>query len=61
MKGEKVLFREGEIQKKVLTFAKRNQEKMAEESGVQSCLSEDDITQYLGHVLQEVRKQKTPR
>jgi hypothetical protein len=52
---------EAEIEKKVLTLAKRNQEKMAEESGVQSSLSEDDIKQYLGQVLQEVRKQKTPK
>jgi hypothetical protein len=52
---------EAEIEKKVLTLAKRNQEKMAEESGVQSSLSEDDIKQYLGQVLQEVRKKKTPK
>jgi hypothetical protein len=47
---------ESEIEKKILTFAKRNQEKMAEESGIQSSLSDDDIKRYLGQVLQEVRK-----
>jgi len=52
---------EAQIEKKVLTLAKRNQEKMAEESGVQSSLSEDDIKQYLVQVLQKVRKEKTLR
>lgn len=50
---------ESEIEKNVLSLTKRNQDKMTEETGVQSSLSEDDVKQYLEQVLQEVRKQKT--
>jgi hypothetical protein len=52
---------EREIEKRVLTLAKRNQDKMVEETGVQTSLSENDVKQYLEQVLQEVRKQKTRR
>jgi hypothetical protein len=50
---------EREIEKKVLAFTKRNQDKMAEETGIQSSLSEIEMKQYLEGVLQEMRKQKT--
>jgi hypothetical protein len=50
---------EREIEKNVLTFAKRNQDKMVEETGIQPSLSDIDVKQYLEQVLQEVRKQKT--
>jgi hypothetical protein len=50
---------EREIEKNVLTFTKRNQDKMVENTGIQSSLSENDVKQYLEQVLQEVRKQKT--
>ncbi len=50
---------EREIEKKVLAFTKRNQDKMAEETGIQSSLSEIETKQYLEGVLQEMRKQKT--
>ena len=50
---------EREIEKNVLAFTKRNQDRMVEETGIQSSLSEIDMKQYLEQVLQEVRKQKT--
>ena len=50
---------EREIEKRVLALAKRNQDKMAEETGIQSSLSEDDMKEYLEQVIQEVQKQKT--
>ena len=50
---------ERKIEKNVLAFTKRNQDKMIEETGIQSYLSEDDVKQYLEQVLQEVRKENT--
>ncbi len=50
---------EQEIQRKVVEFTKRNQDRMAEETGVQSSLSEEDVKEYLQQVIREVKKQKT--
>ena len=50
---------EHEIQRKVIEFTKRNQERMAEETGIQSSLSEEDVKEYLQQVIREVKKQKT--
>jgi hypothetical protein len=47
---------EQEIQKKVLTLTKQNQDRMQEESGIESSLSEEDIKDYLKQVLDEVKK-----
>jgi hypothetical protein len=49
---------EREIERNVLAFTKRNQDKMTEETGIQPSLSEIDMKQYLEQVLQEVSKQK---
>jgi hypothetical protein len=49
---------EREIEKKIIRFTRINQDKMAEETGVQSSLSEDDIKEYLERVIHEVQKQK---
>jgi hypothetical protein len=49
---------EQEVEKKVIGFTRTNQNRMAEETGVQSSLSEDDIKDYLERVIQEVQKQK---
>ena len=49
---------EREIEKKVIGLTRINQDRMAEETGVQSSLSEDDIKEYLERVIQEVQKQK---
>jgi hypothetical protein len=50
---------EQQIQKNVIELTKRNKDRMAEETGIQSSLTEDDIKQYLEQVISEVRKQKT--
>ena len=47
---------EQEIQRIVIRFTKQNQDKMAEESGVYSSLTEDDVIVYLEQVIKEVRK-----
>jgi hypothetical protein len=39
----------------VIRFTKQNQDKMAEESGVYSSLTEDDVKVYLEQVIKEVR------
>ncbi len=50
---------EQEIQKKVITFTKRNQDRMAEETGIQSSLTEEDMKEYLQQVIGEVKKQRS--
>jgi hypothetical protein len=52
---------ERQIEKNVLYFTKRNQDKMTEETGIQSSLSEIDMKQYLEQVLQEMENQKPRR
>lgn len=50
---------EEEIQKRVTTFTKRSQDKMAEETGIQPSISEEDMKDYLHEVIREVKMQKT--
>jgi hypothetical protein len=50
---------EQELQKRVLTIAKKNSDNMTEETGVQPSLSEDDMKQYLEEVLKEIKVRKT--
>jgi hypothetical protein len=50
---------EQQIQNRVIEIAKRNQDTMAEETGIQSSLSEDDIKRYLEQVIREVKMQRT--
>jgi hypothetical protein len=49
---------EQEIQKKVIDFTRRNQDRMAEESGIQSSLTEEDMKEYLQQVIEEVKKER---
>jgi hypothetical protein len=49
---------EQELQKRVLTIAKKNSDNMVEETGVQPSLSENDMKQYLEEVLVEIRATK---
>src|SRR5207244_8968899 len=49
---------EQEIQKRVLELTRQNQDKIEEETGIQSSLTEDDIKQYLEQVIKEVKKPK---
>jgi hypothetical protein len=50
---------EQEIQKRVLELTKRTQDMMAEETGIQSSITEDDMKQYLEQVIREVKIQKS--
>jgi hypothetical protein len=49
---------EQEIQKRVLELTRRNQDRMAEESGIQSSLTEEDMKEYLQQVIEEVKKER---
>jgi hypothetical protein len=49
---------EQELQKRVLTIAKKHSDSMTDETGVQPSLSEDDMKQYLEEVLQEIKVRK---
>jgi hypothetical protein len=48
-----------EIQKRVIELTKQNQDRVVEESGIQSSLTEEDMKQYLQEVINEVQKYKT--
>lgn len=45
---------EQEIQKRVITITKQNQDRMTEESGIQSSLTEEDMKEYLQQVIKEI-------
>ncbi len=49
---------EQEIQKKVLDLTVQNKDRLADETGIQSSLSEDEIKDYLQQVIREVKKEK---
>jgi len=49
---------EQEIEKRVIALTKQNQDRMAEETGIQSSLSEEEIKQYVEQVIREVKKPK---
>jgi len=49
---------EQEIQKKVLVLTKLNRDRMAEETGIQTSMSDDDMKLYLQEVIEEVKKDK---
>jgi hypothetical protein len=49
---------EQEIQRRVLTLTKQNQNRMAEETGIQSSLTDDDVKEYLEQVIEEVKKRR---
>lgn len=49
---------EMEIQKRVIALTKQNQDKMAEQTGVESSLTEDDMKEYLDQVIEEVKKRR---
>lgn len=50
---------EQELQNRVLTIAKKNSDNMAEETGVQPSLSENDMKRYLEEVLIEIKARRT--
>lgn len=49
---------EQQIQRNIIGFTKRNQDKMAEKTGIQSSLTEDDMKQYLEQLIREAKMQK---
>lgn len=49
---------EQEIQRRVLIITKQNQTRMAEETGIQTSLTDDDVKEYLEQVIEEVMKEK---
>ncbi len=49
---------EQQILKKAIAIGKLNQNKMTEETGIQSSLTEEDMKQYLEQVMKEVTKKK---
>ena len=49
---------EQEIQRRVLVITKQNQDRMAEETGIQSSLTDEDVKEYLEQVIEEVKKEK---
>ncbi len=50
---------EQEIQKRVIALTKQNQVRMAEETGIESSLTDEDMKQYLEQVIEEVKKLRT--
>jgi hypothetical protein len=49
---------EQEIQARVIAFTKRNQDKMVEETGIESSLTEEDVKEYLEEVILEVKERR---
>ncbi len=49
---------EREIQKRVISLTKQNQERMAEESGIQASLTEEEMKAYVQQVLEEVKRDR---
>jgi hypothetical protein len=49
---------EQELQKRVLTIAKKSSENMTQETGVQPSLSEQDMKEYLEVVIKEIKATK---
>ena len=49
---------EQELESRVLTIAKKNSEAMAEESGVETSMTEDDMKDYLEIVMNEIHNKK---
>jgi hypothetical protein len=52
---------EREIERKVIAITKQTQERMVEETGIESSLTEEDMKQYLEEVLKEVEKDRQQR
>jgi hypothetical protein len=50
---------EQEIQNKVMPLTEENKDRIADETGVQSSLTEDDMKQYLEQVIRKLKMQKT--
>lgn len=49
---------EQQIQRRVIAFSKQNQDKLVEETGIQSTVTEEEMKQYVDQVIEEVRRNK---
>ena len=49
---------EQQIQRRVIAFTKQNQDKLVEETGIQSTVTEEEMRQYVDQVIEEVRRNK---
>ena len=49
---------EQELQSRVLTIAKKNSDAMAEETGVETSMTEDDMKDYLDIVMNELHRKR---
>ena len=49
---------EQEIEKRVFTLLRKNQEILKEETGIDALNSDEDMKEYLKEVLNEVKSQK---
>jgi hypothetical protein len=49
---------EQEIHRRVLVITKQNQDRIAEETGIHSSLTDEDVKEYLEQVIEEVKKEK---
>ena len=49
---------EHQIQRRVIAFSKQNQDKLVEETGIQSTVTEEEMKQYVDQVIEEVRRNK---
>jgi hypothetical protein len=47
-----------EIERRVIAITKQNQDRMVEETGIQSSLTEEDIKKYLEQVIEEVKNRR---
>lgn len=50
---------EQQIQRRVISLTKQNQEKLVEDTGIQSTLTEEEMKQYIDQVIKEVMGKKT--
>ena len=49
---------EMEIQKRVIDLTKEHQDRMTEESGIETAISDDEMRRYLQQVLDEIKNSK---
>jgi hypothetical protein len=49
---------EQELQSRVLTIAKKNSDTLAEETGVETSMNEDDMKDYLEIVMKELHRKR---
>ena len=47
-----------EVEKRVIALTKQNQDKLVEDTGIQSSLTEEDMREYLEQVIREVKVQR---